>query len=403
MIRRHYFLLLIVLFGGTALLAVAEPNAEELEVRRRLEELRKHPQQLARLRENLQAYLHLPQQRREAIAKLDHDLHEIPAKKQDRLWRTLERYAEWLEELGQKDPKAYQAIKDAPDSKSRLKLIEKWRDREWMDRQPKTQRDQWAKLEDADRVEFVAKLRQEEHNKQQQWLIAKRFWEELENKKPMPSRPSDFSDKVKKYVEDYLMPLLPPKEKKRLTDAEGRWPDYPQTLVDLARKQPSALLRVKDPPQKFKELPDPVRRRVVERKDPKKGGVFTLFKLSKEIQQYEGASFASKFVEIARRDNRLPFIYEFWASDDKSLLLPMRDFVANKLHTAIDQAEKRKLADSRGKWPDYPLMIQELSQKHKLQPPWHILPDPNIWKWDLYRHSKAQSWGSEIAKEKKNP
>ena len=402
MIRRHFFLLLIVLFAGTALLAIAQPNAEELEVRRRLAELRKHPQQLARLRENLQVYLHLPQKRREAITKLDHDLHEVPAKKQERLWTTLERYAEWLDELAQKDPKAYLAIKEAPDSTTRLALIKDQRDREWMDLQPKKQRDQWAKLEGAVRVEFVAKLRQDELQKHQQWLIAKRFWKELESKQPMPSRPSDFSDKVKKYVEDYLMPLLPPRERKRLTDAEGSWPDYPQALVELARRQPSALLRVKDPPQKFKELPDPVRRRLVERKD-KKGGAFTAFKLSKEIQQYEGASFASKVVEIARRENRLPFNYEFWASDDKSLLPPMRDFVANKLHAAIDQAEKRKLADSMGKWPDYPLMIQELSQKHKLQPPWHFLPEPSQWKWDLYRHSKARSWAPEVAKEKKDP
>ena len=402
MIRRHFFLLLIVLFAGTALLAVAQPNAEELEARRRLAELRKHPQQLARLRENLQVYLHLPQKRREAITKLDHDLHEVPAKKQERLWTTLERYAEWLDELAQKDPKAYLAITEAPDSTARLALIKDQRDREWMDLQPKKQRDQWAKLEGAVRVEFVAKLRQDELQKHQQWLIAKRFWKELESKQPMPSRPSDFSDKVKKYVEDYLVPLLPPRERKRLTDAEGSWPDYPQALVELARRQPSALLRVKDPPQKFKELPDPVRRRLVERKD-KKGGAFTAFKLSKEIQQYEGASFASKVVEIARRENRLPFNYEFWASDDKSLLRPMRDFVADKLHAALDQAEKRKLADSMGKWPDYPLMIQELSQKHKLQPPWHFLPEPGQWKWDLYRHSKARSWAPEVAKEKKDP
>jgi hypothetical protein len=55
-----------------------------------------------------------------------------------------------------------------------------------------------------------------------------------------------------------------------------------------------------------------------------------------------------------------------------------------------------------GKWPDYPLMIQELAQKHNLQPPWHYLPEQR-WKWDLYRNSKARSWAPEIVKEKKDP
>jgi hypothetical protein len=403
MIRRRYFLLLIVLFAGTALWAVAEPTAEELEVRRRLEESRKHPEQLARLRENLQGYLRLPEIRREAIAKLDREMRELPSKKQERLWGTLERYAEWLEELRQKNPQAYQAIKNAPDAATRLTLIKERRDREWMDLQPKAQREQWDALKGEDRAKFLTALRQEERHKHAQWVIAKRFWKELEIKQPLPRQLSDFSDnkfeRVKRYVEEYLTPFLTPQEKKRIADASGRWPDFPQTLVEIASERPSALLGAKNPPRKYKDLPEPVRRRL-EKKD--KFGSPVQKKLLNEINRYEGPSFASKVVEIAGRENKLPFYHEFWASIDKSLLPPMQDFVTNKLHRAIDQAEKRKLADSMGKWPDYPLMIQELSQKHNLQPPWHFLPDPGRWKWDLYRNSKARSWASEVAKEKKD-
>jgi hypothetical protein len=415
MIRRRYFLLLIVLFVGTALWAVAEPTAEELEVRRRLEEFRKHPEQLARLRENLQGYLRLPEMRREAITKLDREMRELPAKKQERLWIVLERYAEWLEELRQKNPQAYQAVKDAPDAAKRLALIQDRRDREWMDLQPKTQRDRWDALKGEARVKFFTELRQEERQRHAQWVVAKRFWNQLESKPPtpMPSRLSDFFyyktdksgkvekvERVKRYVEEYLMPFLTPQEKKQLADAAGDWPDFPQALVEIASERPSALLGAKNPPRKYKDLPEPVRRRL-EKKD--KFGSPVKKKLLNEIERYEGPSFASKVVEIAGRENKLPFNHEFWASIDKSLLPPMQDFVANKLHRAIDQAEKRKLADSMGKWPDYPLMIQELSQKHNLQPPWHFLPEPNRWKWDLYRNSKARSWAPEVAKEKKDP
>src|ERR1017187_7373802 len=122
--RRRYSILLLVLFACTAAWALAQPTAEEMEQRwQRLEAMRKHPDQLARLRDNLQAYLHLPEARREAIAKLDRDLHELPAKKQQRLLSTLERYADWLDELRKRDPQGYQAIKAAPDSASRLALI----------------------------------------------------------------------------------------------------------------------------------------------------------------------------------------------------------------------------------------------------------------------------------------
>src|SRR6516165_6688202 len=100
--------------------------------------------------------------RRDAIAKLDQDLQALPAKKPERFWGTLERYAEWLEELRQKNPQAYQAIKNAPDAATRLTLIKERRDGEWMDLQPKTQREQWDALKGEARAKFLTALRQEE-------------------------------------------------------------------------------------------------------------------------------------------------------------------------------------------------------------------------------------------------
>ena len=97
---------------------------------------------------------------------------------------------------------------------------------------------------------FVAKLRQESRLRREQWVIAQRFWKELETKKELPCRLSDFSDKVKSYVKDYLLPKLTEDEKKQLTGAEGRWPDYPLALVEIASKHPSAL-----PPLRSEELP----------------------------------------------------------------------------------------------------------------------------------------------------
>jgi hypothetical protein len=101
-------------------------------------------------------------------------------------------------------------------------------------------------------------------------------------------------------------------------------------------------------------------------------------------------------VAIALRDGKLPFANEYLASNDKALSPPMRDFVENKLMPALkDQGEKRQLTDSLGKWPEYPQTVQDLSKKHNLTPPWHILPDAEKWKWDYYRNSRARSWGAE--------
>src|SRR6266852_1472071 len=231
MIRRCYFLMLSVFFASTALWAIAQPPAD------------------ARLRENLNAFRALPKERQIAITKLHRDLEDA---KDKRLWTVLERYADWLEQVRQQDPQAYQAIKDAPTSASRLALIKERREREWMTQQPKALREQWDSLKGEARSALVAKLRQEAEDKHAQWVIAQRFWTELENKQPLqtlPERMSDFAvdnkkpkdkdapktvNKVETYFNAYLKPSMTAQEEKRLREAEGHWPDYPLALVEIA-------------------------------------------------------------------------------------------------------------------------------------------------------------------------
>ena len=398
MIRRRSILLLL-LFAGTALWGIAQPAPEELENRRKLEAIRKNPDQLAGLRENLKLFLALPEKRQDKIRQLDHDLHELPAAKQARYWAVLERYADWLDQVRQQDPPAYKAIKEAPDQTARLALVKERRDREWVQTQPKAYRDQWEKLPAEARADFVVKLRQEDRHKHQQWVIAQRFWKELETKKELPCRLSDFSDKVKNYVKDYLLPKLTEAEIKQLSGAEGLWPDYPVALVEIASKRPSALppQRNEELPRKFAELPDPIRKHLI---DKKGGKDVSKPKILKQYTQFDGSpNFASKAVEIALKDGKVPFESEYLACNYKSLLKPMKDFVDNKLVPVLnDPADKRKFADNEGKWPDYPLAIQELSQKHGLQPPWHFLPEPEKWKWDNYRPTKRRLWVPEVVK-----
>lgn len=391
----RYYLSLLLFFAVAALWAAYEPTAEELaDNQRRVETLRKQPEVLAQLRENLQAFDALAKKRQDAILQLDHDLHELPAPKQTKLWNVLERYADWLDQLKKDDPQVWRAIKDASDPATRLSLIKAQRDREWMQGQPKAYREQWAKLPAGEQAKFVARLRAEVRQQHADWQLAQKFWTELEAKKELPCRLSDFSSakdgsagKVRVYVEEYLLPFLSAAEKEQLAKAEGRWPDYPRALVEVASKHPSALPPAKMP-RSLAELPTPIQARVSEKKDKlgKKKG------LLQQLHAFDGRDeFASKVVEFGTKKGTAPFEFEFWASSYKSLQGPMKKFVDEQLKPALDTQEKKALLDSENGWPFYPQTIQELSQKHKLHPPWHILPEAEKWKWDAYRLPKARA------------
>jgi hypothetical protein len=51
-----------------------------------------------------------------------------------------------------------------------------------------------------------------------------------------PCHPNELPPPVQQFLDNKLLPKLQPEAKKRLTDAEGRWPDYPRTILELARR-----------------------------------------------------------------------------------------------------------------------------------------------------------------------
>lgn len=404
MIRQYRLLLSIALFTGVALFAVAQGASDEAEQnRQRLETLRKNPELLAKLRANVQQFNDLLDKRREKIIQLDQELHAWPPAKKARYFAVLERYADWLDQLRQDEPAVFKSIREAPNAEIRLAVIQERRDSEWMQSQPKAQQEEWKKLSGPARTEFVAKLRNEDRMRHYQWVVAQRFWKELETKKELPCRLSDFSDKVKTYVKDYLLPKLTEKEKKKLADAEGHWPDYPMALVEIAGKRPTALppARPEEAPRNFADLPEPVRKYLTE---PKKPGTAKSKVLLKQYMQLNGdPHFASQVVALAAKDGKAIFDYEYLASSHKALLKPMKEYVDTKLMPVLREhpEDDRKLRDAHGKWPDYPDTIRELAQKHNLPaPPWHFLPEPERWKWDSYRYLKRPL---ETVKESNEP
>jgi hypothetical protein len=423
MVRRHGFHLTLALFAATALWSAAQQAPDDLETPRlRLQAIRKNQEEYARLRENWNAFQKLSEKRQEAVKKLDMDLHALTPTKRERYTKALDRYVDWLDRLKKSDPNVYRAIAAAPDAATRLALIKDQRDREWMETQPKAYREQWTKLQGDARTKFVADRRQEERTRHQHWLVSSRFWKELETKQVLPARLADFAYKkgkkdkadggkskdlveinpVKDYFDHYLAPSLSVADKKALEDAEGRWPDYPMALVAAAGKHPTALPPAKLPTT-FDELPKPVQ----DRFDKKTGGTAKTVKLKNEIKRFEKSpSFASKFAEIAAAQKvvfgRQPEGNEYMAAYFKSLTPPMQAFVSKELAPAMKNqpADERKLTNSEGQWPEYPKMIQELSAKYHLRPPWHILPDADKFHWDRYRPEKIDMPEPEKGKDK---
>jgi hypothetical protein len=384
--RRTYAALLAWLCVLAApLWALPEPGPDELKANRaRLEQWRKHPDQLARLRRDLQAFEQLPEERRQKIAQLDHDLHEEPSASQARLWNVLERYADWLERLPDKDRLA---VKNAPDKAARIGVIRDLRDRDWIQAQPKAVREKWAELRGEARAEFLKKLREEERQRRQEWQIATRFWRELETKQPMPVRLSDIdardkeTSSIQMLVNEYLMPILSQAEKDRLKKAEGQWPAYPQTLVEIADRHPFALPGPEGP-RHLHELPLPIQNRLKgnKAKDPK------------FLRAAEGRwpDFAVAVAEHVRKMPNYHLPNELWASSYQSLLTPMREYVDKTLRPVLTSDEKLDLIRAEGKWPDYPKLIQQLATDHHLAPPpWQTaVPGPRE-RWDGYRALKT--------------
>jgi hypothetical protein len=381
--KRHLALLLLFALSAS-LWAVPEPTPDEVEAaRQRYEQWRHHPDKLGRLRQNWQSFLALPAERREQVLQLDHDLHDESLSAQTRLWNVLERYTDWYVHLPEP---ARQALQSAPDKASRLVLIREMRDRDWMKRQPRALREQWAKLQGKAHVDFVAQLRQEERQRHFEWQMASRFWKELEYNKQLPARLDTMPLEVQRYVRDILQPMLEPAEQESLKKAEGNWPAYPLTLVELADRHPPALPGPNGP-RRIEELPEDLRNRISKMKDK-------LVHKSLDRARGRWPDFALAVLELTRTKNRLPLQHELWPQDYYDLLPPMQKFVKETLPSVLSSDELRQLVSCEKRWPDYPQLVQKLAQAHHLQPPWHSVPEVPSASWDpaLYRLQRDQGY-----------
>jgi hypothetical protein len=313
------------------------------------------------------------------VRRLDRDLQEEDSPVQARLWKVLERYAAWLDRQSTEHRRAIQA---APDGDARLKIVRRLREQEWVDRQPAAVQHQLRELPGEQRSARVKEMRQDERRRRDEWQVAIRHWSQLLSKQPPPSTLDDFPPPVRWYVTECLLPALGPEEKARLKKAEGQWPHYPRTLVELADRHPLLLPGPSMGPRRFEELPEEVRRALPELQ----------LTPPQAVAKAEGRwpAYAAAVTGYARRKNvRLP--RQLGPCRPEEFAAPVRQFLAEQLTLQLTPEEKKQLGEAEGEWPRYPRMVLELARRHQLRVPGMGLPGARQ-DWDKYRpRNRAQS------------
>jgi hypothetical protein len=245
----------------------------------------------------------------------------------------------------------------------------------WLQSLPRAYRQQLASLKGEVRRQEIARLRLEETRWNVKWQLASKHWQDLLREKRLPARRRDLPAEVKTFVREYLSPMLSDAEKKRLEKAEGHWPLFPCTLVDLADQHPVALPCPRGP-WSLAQLPTDVQERLRRDNLP-----------LATLRAVEGKpEFAVAVTQLAAK-LKISLPNELWPSQPKDLSRPVQDFIADKLRPVLSDAEKIQLKEAEGSWPRYPETIRKLAGQHNLQVPWQSLPPPRnqSWSWDSYR------------------
>ncbi len=350
----------------------------------------------SRLRRDVQLFL--ADEHRERIQKLDADLQQQPAAKQTKLVSVLERYVLWLDRLL---PTDLQKIENIDDVLPRLAMIQDLRDRDWIETQPKAIQKQFAGLKATERQKLAHALRQAEQKRHVEWQQAARFWKRLnDGKQPPPLCFANLTKMDQEGVANYLVMFLSPEEKKRLQVAEGLWPDYVTTLVDLADKHPFALPG-HNGPTRVEDLPGWLQKRLEVKEQP----ATTITLLDKLRKQFPKGTPWPGMGEAVVRYNRLlwkkndALPRELWACNKESLLPPMQGYVA-MLQNSVQDADWAEVTQANNKWPHYPLAIQKVAEKYKLPPPpWHTALSGPRKLWDDFRPVRAEDQPLQVSQQ----
>lgn len=373
--------LLIAALCVVALAAVAAGDAVE-QNREQLAKYRDDPAHMARLQGDLAAFRGLSAERQDRLRKLERDLQDESPAMHARLNRVMDRYADWLDKL----PEAERhSIEKAPDRKAKLARIREIREQQWVKRLPKAKQDQIAKASADERPKLVRQLWDEEWEQRAEWQVVARHAEAMARREPLPVRLNQLPEETQKYINEKLLPLLSRDEERRLHNAEGKWPRYMRTLVELLDAHPVSVLGPIGPTHADDaDLPAALRD--------------YLGKLEKTKKFTRLTEARGKWPEygMVLQDMRRNLLAKFPPPvDDK--FMPSRPgdfpslvqvFLEKRLQPALDEEDRIQLQNAVRRWPGYQRKIVELARKHNLQVPLEKpLPGPS----ELYDRYRVRS------------
>jgi hypothetical protein len=166
------------------------------------------------------------------MRQLDRALQDEDTATSARLLRTLDRYADWLSQLPEEDR---QVVLSAGSDLERIQHIKQIRNREWVLRQPKAIQDELRRLPAAEQSTRIAQLRKQDADFRNHWELAIVYWDQLTK---LRNQPEKFSDDLRIFIKDFLVPRLSADEKKQLLELKDKWPLFEMKLVELADKHP---------------------------------------------------------------------------------------------------------------------------------------------------------------------
>jgi hypothetical protein len=218
--------------------------------RKLLEAWRKDPEHAARLRRDLERFWGLPPEERARIRNLDRELHEEGSATQKRLWGVLERYHSWLERLPEADRKRIESAR----GEERLAVVRELRERQWVQQLPAPVRNHVEGLPREKRSEEIARLREEQRLRRKE--AVEKMTPVRQPRRDKPARLSEFPQDVQTFVRDSLMRQLSAEEREQMEKTEGRWPDYPRKVLELARKHKLVRpgVRLPGPPELWQDV-----------------------------------------------------------------------------------------------------------------------------------------------------
>jgi len=363
---------LLVLLTAIPALALGGPAVDAL-VRngRLLENWKADPEHYARLVRDLRVFWTEPPARREQLRKLDRDLAALDALTQKRLWEVMESYSLWLDHL----PEAERKSIEAADHQERLRLIRQIKERQLIERLPVRVREDLQAVPEERRTAEIARLRQEERQRRQPWLNLLRQRYGPPARPARPTRLREFPDDVQTFVSNTLLPRLSNEERDHLKKAEGKWPDYPRLLQELAEHHPVlpplhgsvGYLRYKDFPSEIKSM--------LPRKRPETQGQWTaLGKLEGRWPDY-----ALAVNDLLRKEGKTP-PQPLGACRPEHFANAVQAVLMDKLRPQLSDSERNQLDETEGKWPEYPRLLHELAHKHEVYLPDLSLPGPReLW------------------------